>query len=327
MGKVSYGIVSTAQVAPRFIEGVRLAGNGEIVAVSSRSLETAKSFAETHNIPQAYASLSSMLANPSIDVIYIPTINKDHYKCAKKALLARKHVLVEKPFTLTYAEARELFDLAYRKNLFLMEAQKSLFIPMTKLVKETIASGELGDIISVSSITAYPNIDHISWFGDLSAGGGAVHFMAPYALSYLQYIFDSKIEKAGGLANFPKGQSDSQSKILLQLENGVMVDIFLTTHLKLPHKMTICGTKGTLEIPSFWKTTVATLIHKDGSRKLLEAPMASDFASEAYHVSQMVSEGAQTSPIMTPQITLLTTKIIEDLYNSWGKRAYHSSAI
>ncbi|MGT2933084.1 Gfo/Idh/MocA family protein [Streptococcus catagoni] len=321
MAKVRYGVVSTAQVAPRFIEGVRLAGNGEVVAISSRSYESAQAFAETYQIPRAYGSLTTMLTDKDIDVIYVPTINKDHYNCAKKSLLAGKHVLIEKPFTLTYAEARELFDLAYRRDLFLMEAQKSVFIPMTRLIKETIASGELGEIVSVSSVTSYPNIDHISWFRDLSAGGGTVHFMAPYALSYLQYIFDSPIEKAGGLANFPKDQSDSQSKIILQLKNGVIADIFLTTKLKLDHKMCIYGTKGTLEIPSFWKTTMATLSkEEDGSRKLLEAPMESDFDSEAYHVSQMILEGEITSPIMKPEITLLTTKIIEELYRSWGKK-------
>ncbi|CAM4203316.1 oxidoreductase [Streptococcus penaeicida] len=319
MEKVKYGIVSTAQVAPRFIEGVRLAGNGEVVAVSSRSIDKARVFASKYRIPRAYGKLSEMLADPDIDVIYVPTINKDHYNCAKKALLAGKHVLVEKPFTLTYGEARELFNLAYRKECFLMEAQKSVFIPLTDVIKKTIQKGELGEILSISSTTAYPNIDHIEWFTDLDAGGGTAHFMAPYAFSYLQYLFDCPIEKAGGMANFPEGKSDCQSKILLQLENGVMVDIFLTTKLKLKHKMTIRGTKGTLEIPSFWKTTMATLIHEDGSRKLLEAPMDSDFASEAYHVSQMIQEGATVSPIMKPEITLLTIKIIEELYRSWGK--------
>ncbi|MFL4357165.1 Gfo/Idh/MocA family protein [Streptococcus uberis] len=319
MKKVRYGVVSTAQVAPRFIEGVRLAGNGEVVAVSSRSLEKAKAFAKQYRIPRAYGGLREMLVDQEIDVIYVPTINKDHYNCAKKALLAGKHVLVEKPFTITYAEARELFNIAYRQDLFLMEAQKSVFIPMTDVIKETIQSGEIGEVLSVSSTTSYPNIDHIDWFRDLDAGGGTVHFMAPYAFSYLQYLFDSPIEKAGGVANFPEGQSDSQSKILLQLENGLIVDIFLTTSLSLKHKMTIRGTKGTIEIPSFWKTTVATLIHKDGSRRLLEAPMDSDFASEAFHVSDMIQKGMTTSPIMKPEITLLTIKIIEELYKSWGK--------
>lgn len=117
MAKVRYGIVSTAQVAPRFIEGVRLAGNGEVVAVSSRSLDKAKAFAAAHQLPKAYGSLDDMLLDASIDAIYVASINQDHFPAAKKALLAGKHVLVEKPFTLTSAQAEVTFCFSARARL------------------------------------------------------------------------------------------------------------------------------------------------------------------------------------------------------------------
>ncbi|HFZ9920031.1 TPA: Gfo/Idh/MocA family protein [Streptococcus agalactiae] len=319
MSKVRYGVVSTAKVAPRFIEGVRLAGNGEVVAVSSRTLESAQAFANKYHLPKAYDELEGMLADESIDVIYVATINQDHYKVAKAALLAGKHVLVEKPSTLTYDQANELFALAESCNLFLMEAQKSVFIPMTQVIKKLLASGEIGEVISISSTTAYPNIDHVTWFRELELGGGTVHFMAPYALSYLQYLFDATITHASGTATFPKGQSDSQSKLLLQLSNGVLVDIFLTTRLNLPHEMIIYGTEGRLIIPHFWKTTHAKLVRNDTSARTIQVDMVSDFEKEAYHVSQMILEGQRVSHIMTPQLTLSGVKIIEDLYRSWGK--------
>ncbi|HGD6424512.1 TPA: type I-C CRISPR-associated protein Cas8c/Csd1 [Streptococcus agalactiae] len=209
---------------------------------------------------------------------------------------------------------------AYKScNLFLMEAQKSVFIPMTQVIKKLLASGEIGEVISISSTTAYPNIDHVTWFRELELGGGTVHFMAPYALSYLQYLFDATITHASGTATFPKGQSDSQSKLLLQLSNGVLVDIFLTTRLNLPHEMIIYGTEGRLIIPHFWKTTHAKLVRNDTSAQTIQVDMVSDFEKEAYHVSQMILEGQRVSHIMTPQLTLSGVKIIEDLYRSWGK--------
>ena len=103
MKKVKYGIVSTAQVVPRFIEGVRLADNGEIAAVSSRTLEEAQTFAAAHHIPKAYGSHAELYADPELDVIYIATYNKGHFPEAKQALLAGKNVLLEKPFTPTLA--------------------------------------------------------------------------------------------------------------------------------------------------------------------------------------------------------------------------------
>ncbi|EHI70417.1 oxidoreductase, NAD-binding domain protein [Streptococcus ictaluri 707-05] len=198
MSKVRFGIVSTAQVAPRFIEGVRLAGNGEVVAVFSRSLARAQSFAKAHGLPKAFGSLTDMLLDDDIDAIYVASINSDHYEAAKASLLAGKHVVVEKPFTLTSAQAEHLFQLAEEKDLFLMEAQKSVFIPMTGVIKNLLTSGDLGDIVSVSSTTAYPNIDHVTWFRELVLGGGTVHFMAPYVLSYLPFIFNTSISQIKG---------------------------------------------------------------------------------------------------------------------------------
>lgn len=190
---------------------------------------------------------------------------------------------------------------------------------MTQVIKKLLASGEIGEVISISSTTAYPNIDHVTWFRELELGGGTVHFMAPYALSYLQYLFDATITHASGTATFPKGQSDSQSKLLLQLSNGVLVDIFLTTRLNLPHEMIIYGTEGRLIIPHFWKTTHVKLVRNDTSAQTIQVDMVSDFEKEAYHVSQMILEGQRVSHIMTPQLTLSGVKIIEDLYRSWGK--------
>lgn len=120
-----------------------------------------------------------------------------------------------------------------------MEAQKSVFLPVTQLVKEVIQSNEIGDILSVDSVTAYASIDHISWFNDLKAGGGTVHFMLPYAISYLQYIFDAQITDFSGIADMVNGESDTQAKVLLKLDNGVLVNIFLTTKVALDKVMTI----------------------------------------------------------------------------------------
>lgn len=105
----------------------------------------------------------------------------------------------------------------------------------------------------------------------------------------------------------------------MALSNGVLVDIFLTTHLSLPHELVIYGTKGRLEIPHFWKTTQATLVRPDGSRSVIEATMSSDFEAEAHHVSQMILEGQLTSPVMTKSLTLSGVGLIEKLYRSWGK--------
>lgn len=318
MKTIKYGVVSTAQVVPKFIEGVRLSDHGEVIAVSSRTLSAAQKFADKHQIPKAYGSHEALYADRDIDVIYIATYNKGHFPEAKKALLAGKHVLLEKPFTLTAAEAKELFAIAKQHHLFLMEAQKSVFLPLTALIKEVVESDEIGDILSVDSVTAYASVEHISWFKDLDAGGGTVHFMLPYALSYLQYIFGAKITSFSGISDMVAGEADMQAKVLLKFDTGVLANVFLTTKIGLDKVMTIQGTKGKLVIPEFWRAKKATLYDLSGHvLRELHAAFDSDFVAEVRHVNQMILSGALESPIMTEEMTVSGVQVMDDLYQSW----------
>lgn len=318
MKTIKYGVVSTAQVVPRFIEGVRLSEHGEVIAVSSRTLSAAQKFADKHQIPKAYGSHEALYADRDIDVIYIATYNKGHFPEAKKALLAGKHVLLEKPFTLTAAEAKELFAIAKQHHLFLMEAQKSVFLPLTALIKEVVESDEIGDILSVDSVTAYASVAHISWFKDLDAGGGTVHFMLPYALSYLQYIFGAKITSYSGISDMVAGEADMQAKVLLKFDTGVLANVFLTTKIGLDKVMTIQGTKGKLVIPEFWRAKKATLYDLSGHvLRELHAAFDSDFIAEVKHVNQMILSGALESPIMTEEMTVSGVQVMDGLYQSW----------
>ena len=199
-----------------------------------------------------------------------------------------------------------------------MEAQKSVFLPVTQMVKEVVQSDEIGDILAVDSVTAYASIDHISWFNDLESGGGTVHFMLPYAISYLQYIFDAKIIDFSGIADMQSGESDTQAKVLLKLDNGVLVNIFLTTKVGLEKVMTIQGTKGKLIIPEFWRAKSAIVRFADGGiKRQLNADFESDFVYEVQHVNELILSGERLSPKMTKEMTLSGVKIMDGLYQSW----------
>lgn len=133
---IRYGILSTASIIDRFIAGVRESREGEVYAIASRTIEKAKDAAMRLNIEHYYGSYEELYKDENIDIIYIPTVNGLHYRDCQNALLHHKHVIVEKPFTLTSHEAKKLFDLAKEQNCFLMEAQKCVFLPTTLKLKE-----------------------------------------------------------------------------------------------------------------------------------------------------------------------------------------------
>mgnify|MGYP003247230194 CR=1 FL=1 len=132
MDKIRYGIMSTAQIVPRFVAGLRESAQVEVRGIASRRLENAQKMAKELAIPVAYGSYEELCKDETIDIIYIPTYNQGHYSAAKLALSQGKPVLLEKPFTLNAAEAEELFAIAQEQGVFLMEAQKSVFLPITQ---------------------------------------------------------------------------------------------------------------------------------------------------------------------------------------------------
>ena len=165
-----YGILSTSSIAPRFIAAVRASGEGEIVALSSRTLEKAQEKATLWNIPKAYGSHEELLADGNVNIVYISSVNAQHYPLAKAAILAGKNVVCEKPCTTSVAHTRELFALAREKGVFLMEAEKMLFLPAVLEVKNRIASGELGEIHMVELSHSF-SAGYNAWLFDPSAGG------------------------------------------------------------------------------------------------------------------------------------------------------------
>ena len=112
-----YGILSTASIIDRFIAGIRESQDSYVQAIASRNLETAKKAAKRLNI-ENYGSYDELLCANNIDIVYIPTVNSQHYENYKKALKHHKHVIVEKTFALTVLEAKELFTLAKKIIVF-----------------------------------------------------------------------------------------------------------------------------------------------------------------------------------------------------------------
>lgn len=129
---------------PWFLEAAELIPEMEIGALFARKEKKRKELCEKYHIPAAYDSYEKLLADESLDVLYLPLPNSLHYSFAKQALEAGKHLIMEKPFTVTYAEAKELAELAESKGLLLFEAVTNQYNPNYEKVRELLPG--LGDI-------------------------------------------------------------------------------------------------------------------------------------------------------------------------------------
>ena len=149
---MNWGILATGTIANKFATTVNaMAAEGErLAAVGSRRAESAKAFAAQYNIPHWHASYEELAADPAVDAIYIATPNALHYENCKLCLEHGKHVLCEKPFTINAEQAKELYALAEKKQLFIMEAFWIRFLPLYAKLQQMLADRVIGTLQTIT---------------------------------------------------------------------------------------------------------------------------------------------------------------------------------
>jgi predicted dehydrogenase len=119
---LGWGIIGPGRIASAFAESLAAYTRQRIVAVGSRSIDTALNFAKRFKGCDAVRSYEELVKYPAIDIVYVGTPHSFHHQCVMLALEAGKHVLVEKPFAINAHQAKEMARTAQQKGLFLMEA-------------------------------------------------------------------------------------------------------------------------------------------------------------------------------------------------------------
>ena len=315
--ELRYGILSTSSIAPRFIAAVRTAGAGEIAAVSSRTMEKARQMALLYDIPMCYGSHQALLEDKSINIVYISAVNAQHYPLAKMALEMGKHVICEKPCTTTAAHTRELFALAREKNLFLMEAEKMLFLPAIVEVRKQIQEGKIGKVHMAELSHSFP-ATYNTWLFDKSVGGGTLLSSGIYAVQLLQWIFGGMKEIRGMKSSLENG-AEWQYILTGEMDCGVLFSIHNSTRVTLDNTARIYGTNGYVEIPEYWKARRAIFHIKGMEPETVEYPCEHELIYEANHIAKCLREGKLTSPVVTEDLSVAGIAALEEVEHRWNQ--------
>ncbi|APU14423.1 MULTISPECIES: Gfo/Idh/MocA family protein [Actinoalloteichus] len=258
-----WGIVSTGAIASVVAEDLHRVAEIEILAVSSRTQARAEEFAATHRIPRAYDDYRLLLADPDVDVVYIATPHAAHHEVAKAALLAGKHVLCEKAFTLTAEQAQELVTLAAERSRFLMEAMWTRFNPLIQRLRTLVADGEIGVLRTVSADFGFAvPYDPAARLWDPVQGGGALLDLGVYPVSFAHMLLGEPtgVEVHGSLA--PNGV-DAESGLLLRYPAGAHAVLRSSLTASLHARASVSGTLGRVDLadPFFRPTEMTVTVH------------------------------------------------------------------
>lgn len=315
MEKLCFGILSTSSIAPRFIAAVRAAGAGEIVALSSRTLEKAREKAALWQIPRAYGSHEELLNDPEVNIVYISTVNALHYKWAKAALEQGKHVVCEKPCTTSASQTRELFALAREKGLFFMEAEKMLFLPAVQELRRRIEDGALGKI-TMADLTHSFSAAYNTWMFDPAAGGGTLLSSGIYAVQLMIWLFGD-MKHITGIPTAGEDGVERQYVLTGETASGVQFTAKNSTLAILDNTARIYGEKGWAELPEYWKAR-KVIFHLSGKEpETVEFPCEHELIYEVQHIVDCFKKGLLTSPVVTEEISVRGIAALETVKAGW----------
>ncbi|MDR1515585.1 MAG: Gfo/Idh/MocA family oxidoreductase [Synergistaceae bacterium] len=317
MKPLRYGIISTASIVPRFIAALRESGGGEAVAIASRSADKAALKAAEWNIERSFGSYEDMVRDSDVDVVYVATINSDHYRCAKMALERGRHVVCEKPFTLRSSEARELFAIAKERGLFIAEGQKAVFLPVMSDIKRLLASKELGRV-HFMDLTSSCSPTYNEWLRSPEAGGGALYGNAGYTIHLAKFLFDADITAYSGLCTCAGGV-DEQCAVNLRVGDGILVTSRISANvLAVNNKALIQCDGGYIEMADYWKAREATVYFNSGKKETFSHPCRHELIYEIEHFNGCIALGLPQSPVMSEAVTVNAIEIMEGIRASWA---------
>lgn len=319
-GKLQYGIISSASIVPRFVKGLQLTEKGEAAVISSRDQQKAEKLAAELNIPEAVSDCRSIFNDPKIDVVYLPLINSLHYPYGKEALLAGKHVIMEKPFVLHAAEARELAELAEQKHLFITEAVKTPYLPLYAKIRDLIAGGTLGNIRFMEFRQSYTSGPYISgWNRRKESGGGVLYGNEAYFFTMAEYLCGEVVSCSASLT-YPGDEAEDQCAVTAVMKNGACAVLAVSTRVLFENGLTIYFDHGKIVIPDYWKASRACITRENKETEEIFCPFTFEFQYELNHYNECILNGLSFSPVTTMEKTIRHTEIIEKLYQD---QPYH----
>ena len=250
MKKLNWGILSTAKIGiEKVIPAMQQGKLSKIVAIASRTHESAREAAKNLKIPKAFGSYQDLLDDTSIDAVYIPLPNHMHVPWTIKALAANKHVLCEKPIALTATEAKELLKETEKfPHLKVMEAFMYRHHPQWIRALELINGGGIGMVKTVHSFFSYYNDDPENIRNMVDIGGGGLMDIGCYCISLARLIFDEEPQRVFGKIEYDPGfETDRICSGILDFVQGTST-FTCSTQLVPYQRVNVFGTKGRIEI-------------------------------------------------------------------------------
>jgi predicted dehydrogenase len=322
----NWGILGAGRIANKFAEGLKELSRAKCYAVAARSSERAELFKETHGFEKAYGSYNEMLADPKVDIVYIATTNNLHFEHTMMSLEAGKAVLCEKPFASDRLQVEKMIAKAREKNVFLMEALWSRFLPSMIRFKAEMEKGTIADPLLLQC-----NFGFISPFDpqkrvyDPALGGGSVPDIGIYPIFVALYLFGNPTEIKVTSIPAPTG-TDWTTSILLKHKGEKISMLISSFQMVLDNEARIYGEGGSLKLHGMFHMPAKLSVKRnDGSEEEIPVQSAGNgYNYEAAEVMTCLDNGLLESRGMSLRFSLDLIRVLDEVSEK-AKRSYRAA--
>ncbi len=299
MDTVHWGLLSTANINRKIIPAVWASQRGQLSGVASRNSADAAEYAKKWDIPHAFGSYDAMLASDKIDAVYIGLPNHLHAEWSIKAMQAGKHVLCEKPFALSLADVEAMIAASQKYQRVLAEAFMYRHHPQTKITREWVREGKIGDPILARGIFNYKltGKDNIRTIPEY--GGGCLWDIGIYPLSLAQFIFGSAPMMVHGYQNLGETGIDEFFSGQLIYPSGETAQISASFNSPYYTHFEIIGSEGRLAMTrpfnELQEGRHLTYISLQGDELEIPIPEVELYSGEILDMNNAILDGAPTT--------------------------------
>ena len=289
-------IFGCGNIANRIAKSCELIKQIELFGFASKNIEKAKEYADRYNVKH-YGNYDDFLNDENVDAIYIATYNQSHYELIRKSIEHRKHVICEKPMVSSIKENNELFELSRKNNVLLMEALKSVFLPLNIKIKELIDNKTVGEIKEIyASFMRAGHHPENHWINELGAGG-ALKDLGSYCIGTMNFLMDEQAEIVSVETDETENKADTTVYVNLRYGNA-QGKAAVSNSIDGDYFLHITGSKGEIHADNFWKSGTGYYIVEE-KRYEIDEELISDFYYELKHFSDLIDNGIIESDVMS----------------------------
>src|SRR5665213_508748 len=322
--RMRIGILGAAKIARLFVEAVRTSRKVVVMAVASRDIARAKSFADDTGVARVYPTYEALLADTEIEAVYVPLPNNLHAQWSIRAAQAGKHVLCEKPLAASAREARAMFDAARQSGVYLVEGYPYRAQPQTLKLGELLKSHAIGNLQIVQASFGFPLSDASNIRMNLQLSGGALMDAGSYPVSLVRTVAGTVPKRVYAMSRRAPTGVDATTLATLEFSSGLLAQISCSFATARHRHAFIAGDAGSIATTYFNDTSdkfpplldVRRGIGWDAERELIETAAVSGFLAEAESFHDLVRHGWDQWTGATPDESIGIARTLDALADS-----------